>query len=140
MDSTDKKIALAQFNMLLNKDSGPSPLHTRTDSWENLASGVGTQADKAQANNFSMQQMLPPEKLEALWRRDGIAKTIMKAPAKDATKNWIAITDDADSKILRQLKKLKAKKAFTQMAIDQRKFGGGVILLQTKRGESFQSR
>lgn len=136
MDSVDMGVAIQQAILCLGsaakKDGSSGTM--KFDSWSNLASGIGKDKDKSEYNRYEISRVLDATTIEALYRGDGIAKTIIKAPAKDSMKNWITLTNDDNSKVMKQLTKLKAKQAFTQLIIHQRKFGGGVILIQTKMG------
>jgi len=126
----DQQVQLKQLLAIMGNITG-----NRNDSnWTNFASGIGGVQDKNEQTDFVIGSLVPLQTFESMCRKDGIAKTIVKAPAKDATKNWIELTEDTDGKILRQLKKLKTKQAFTQLLTHARKFGGGAILLQTKNG------
>jgi len=135
MSKVDMQVALEQAMLLLG---GSTKSGARGDSWTNFASGIGTADDKSEYNAFTGGYATPIAIFESMYRKDGIARTIVKAPAKDATKNWVKISDDTDNKLLDTLKHLKAKKAFTQLAIHARKFGGGAILIQTKNADKLE--
>lgn len=143
MSKVDMQVMMQQTMLLLGKAANNDTNQVsgnwatlRNDSWANFSSGIGTADDKSEGNTFTAGYVTPGAVFEAMYRQDGISKTIVKAPSKDATKNWISITDDTDNKILNELKRLKTKQAFTQMVIHARKFGGGAILIQTKMGDT----
>jgi hypothetical protein len=143
MNKVDMQVMMQQAMMMLGQITNNDKQQVsgawadlRNDSWANFNSGIGTSDDKSEGNTFTAGYVTPGSVFEAMYRQDGISKTIIKAPAKDATKNWVKITEDTDNKILNELKRVKAKQAFSQLVIHARKFGGGAILIQTKMGDA----
>lgn len=112
------------------------------DGWTNFTSGIGTDRDKSSHNEFDLSDLpinAQMTLIDGLVRKDGLAKKIVKVPAKDAFKNWITITNDEENIVDKRLKGLNVLKHFQRLAIDTRKFGGGAILMVTKGGGALKT-
>lgn len=113
----------------------------RTDNWNNLVSGIGTVNDKDNHNVFAPDLFLEtdnPNVIDALCRKDRLARKICEVPIKDAIKNGYVIANDASETIHKKLLALGFNEALERAGIDCRKFGSGVLLLCTK-GESLET-
>ena len=122
------KKLMDNIELAVSQDNGIE----HSDSWSNLASGVGTAKNKDTYNKFNVGTELPtddPIVIDSLCRGDRLARKICEMPIKDAIKNGYIITGDKEEAIKRSLIHLKFNEALEQCGIDSRKFGGGVILM-----------
>jgi len=105
----------------------------RQDGWDNIYKGFGGRQDVTKDTSFGDFKVVSDLELASMFAGDGWVKKLIKAPADDMTRAWISLSDDGDSDILKQLKKLKAKAAFNTAISWARLFRGGVIWMVSSK-------
>jgi phage-related protein (TIGR01555 family) len=97
------------------------------DNWENVVKGIGGKRDANIYNQFGNFTVLDDTTLASMYAGDGWQKKVASIPAGSMVREWIAIADDADSKIKEMLEDLDAQNVFKEAIVWQRVFRGGLI-------------
>jgi hypothetical protein len=100
------------------------------DAWQNINTGAGIMGKDRKADTiFNLHNAPSREELAALYRLDGLTRKVINSPIKSMIKNWIYISGDEDNLIQKELRRLKAKSAISEVLRWQDVFGGGVIVM-----------
>jgi len=110
---------------------------TVKDGWVNMLTGMGMKSrDKTANNNFATSSLLAVETLEDLFESGGIAKQIVKLPADDMTRNWIAIDGDTDNLIINWMdSNLNIRTKLWQQILWSRLYGGAIGVMGLNDGQ-----
>lgn len=103
--------------------------NNKNDGWTNLMMGLNKKgSDKTGYTTFSGIPQFTDRELSEMYAAEGMAKRIIDLPAKDSVRAWI----DADEKLLKRLKELKAKQAFRKALSWARLYRGSIIVMVFK--------
>lgn len=95
------------------------------DSFINAQSSIGinSRASGFQWNSF-FSESLTKEKLQDLYRKEGISKKIIDSYVKEAMRSFI----DAETEVMFELERLKVRDKIFTACIESRLFGGSLIV------------
>jgi hypothetical protein len=97
------------------------------DGWENVMKGFGSSRDPNKSTTCGDCELLSDTSLASMYAGDGWQKKVASVPAGTMTREWVSISDDADSKIKKLLESLDSQNLFKQALTWQRVFRGGLI-------------
>lgn len=121
-----------------------SAIGTRVDSWVNAMTGLGTLRDKVTHAQIVTGAKLTDSTLEALFNDDDLAKRIVNAIPRDATRRGFKLvfeseTDDDDSdasrEMMDQVRQLGVVAKLRQAWIWSRLYGGGAVFVGADDGQ-----
>lgn len=115
-------------------------LAARFDGWMNLFTGLGTARDKSQAWDFARESFLDPERLDALFHFNDLARRVVSALPDEAMRHGFDLEntdDDADAEQVQEecaavqatLDQLGAEKRMHEGMVWGRLFGGSGVLI-----------
>lgn len=115
------------------------PTVFKTDSWQNVLTGMGTSRDK-RTGSYAQGDLLTYSDLIELYRSDDIISRIIDMPADEMVREWfdVVIPDDKESGELigAKLDDLHAQEVCKQAIRASDLFGGGIVLIGVNDGAS----
>ncbi len=115
----------------------------RTDSrWVNQFNSFGTSADPITRTVFGFSQRLERTELEAMYRHDWAARTIIDSVAEDSTREWVDFIEDegkarADD-LSDAVESLGTQKKFLEAIRLSRLYGGSIIIMGAYDGQMLE--
>lgn len=115
-----------------------------SDSLTNIASGMGTEKSKKNSVDVvSTPVKISDDKLTLLYKDDWLIGKIVDVISDDATRNWLRFTDGLDveqtKKVLKLLKKLKAKTKVNYAMKMGRLYGDSILIQVDKKGKDLET-
>ena len=119
----------------------------RSDGWENLATGLGTKADKRRYTRITPDGSLSDEELSAIYTSDGLAAKIVDTIPDDMTRQgWtyeynkgLKNEDEADAGLNEITDSLELQSKVNLALKWARLYGGSVIVLAALDGSDLSS-
>lgn len=120
----------------------------RADGWANVLAGLGGKMDKRKGTFFSadFDSVLLGKELDDMYQYDGLGTAVVDTVADDMTREWIHLSredeedmedDDADIKtVMSVFNDLKAESIFNQALKWKRLFGGAIIIIGARDGQT----
>jgi phage-related protein (TIGR01555 family) len=122
--------------MASSKKSGLN--QRRNDSWGNVLTGSGIRGrDKSKSNTYFADCILDRVTLTSIYRGDGIGRRIVDLPTHDMYREWFTVEGDTDGKILKALRRLRAKKWLKKAQRWGYLYGGSVAVLGIDDGNDY---
>ena len=110
-----------------------------SDGWINLLTGLGIMnKDSRVSTVFGSADTLTEAMLNQMYRGDGFARRIVDLIANEMVRKWIKIEGDAEGKLLKKLKDLKAKKIFRKALKWSRLHGGSLVVMGIDDGHPIE--
>lgn len=103
------------------------------DGWGNIKKGFGSARDSNKNTTYGDIEILSDYQLGKMYVGDGWQKKVAAIPAGTMVREWISISNDADSTIENMLEKLDSKNNFKEAIIWQRVFRGGLIWMVSSK-------
>lgn len=96
----------------------------RNDNWVNPLTKLGSSSSRTNNTIFRQNTRLDKRTLTEMYRTDGIAKRIINIVVDDSLRGFI----NADSELLKELKRINAKQSMFDAASFGRLYGGALIV------------
>ncbi|MCK4521410.1 MAG: DUF1073 domain-containing protein [Nanoarchaeota archaeon] len=110
-----------------------------SDGWINLLTGLGIMnKDSRVSTTFGAAMTLTESMLNQMYRGDGFARRVIDLVANEMVRKWIKIEGDAEGRLLKKLKDLKAKKMFRKALKWNRLHGGALIVMGIDDGRPME--
>lgn len=108
------------------------------DNWSNITKGFGSSRDPNLGTTFENFTLLSDLQLAVMYCGDGWQKKVASVPAGSMVKEWISISDDADSSINSMLVSLDTQNMFKEAIVWQRVFRGGLIWMISSKPKNYK--
>jgi phage-related protein (TIGR01555 family) len=112
---------------------------TRTDSWSNLLTGLGSKVDKSKYTEFGELNLIDDVGLSNIYMNDGLGGRIIDVVADDMTREWINLDSENDTdgeEVEEVLITLSAEEHFNEAIKWQRLYGGSLLIVGAMDGAS----
>ena len=96
----------------------------RKDGWQNTATNLGVNSSRTSSTLYRSSTNIDQYTLEALYKSNGIAKRIINVVVDDSTRGFV----EADSVLMDELKRVKAKQQITKAGRFGRLYGGALLV------------
>ena len=106
----------------------------RNDNWVNPLTRLGSSSSRTNNTIFRQSTHLDKRTLTEMYRTDGIAKRIINIVVDDSLRGFI----NADSDLLKELKRINAKQSMFDAASFGRLYGGALIVALIDDGMSLE--
>ena len=103
----------------------------RKDNWMNPVTNLGVSNSRTNNTIFRPSIGLQKQTLQGMYRSDGIAKRIVNSVVDDSLREFI----NAESELLEELKRVKAKQAMFDAGSFGRLYGGALLVAFVDDGQ-----
>jgi phage-related protein (TIGR01555 family) len=119
----------------IRKQKGGQPsrraVQLREDRWVNERNHFGGARDPISRTTFFRDLMVTREFLDSLFRYDWLSRRAIEIPAQDATRKWITIKDQSQTRVQaieRECERLQVQSKFKELITLSRLYGGAILV------------